>query len=105
LTLGENTADNGGLRIAHMALLDVLGATPLKETDGYTPDQRFFISYGQIWCQNQTPQAARLQALSNEHSGPQYRVNGVVANSPDFAKAFGCKEGFPMVRKPACRVW
>ena len=105
LTLGENTADNGGLRIAHMALLDVLGTTPLKETDGYTPEQRFFISYGQIWCQNQTPQAARLQALSNEHSGPQYRVNGVVANSPDFAKAFGCKEGSPMVRKPACRVW
>ncbi len=88
-----------------MALLDVLGATPTKDTDGYTPDQRFFISYGQIWCQNETPQQARLQALSNEHSDDQYRVNGVVSNSADFAKAFGCKEGSPMVRKPACRVW
>jgi endothelin-converting enzyme/putative endopeptidase len=105
LTLGENTADNGGLRISHMALLDVLGATPSKEIDGYTPDQRFYISYGQIWCENETPQQTRLQALSNEHSDPKYRVNGVVSNSPDFAKAFGCKAGSPMVRKPACRVW
>ena len=105
LTLGENTADNGGIRIAHMALLDVMGTTPLKEADGYTPDQRFFISYGQIWCQNQTPEAARLQALTNEHSAPQFRVNGVVSNTADFAKAFGCKAGSPMIRKPACRVW
>ena len=105
LTLGENTADNGGIRIAHMALLDVMGTAPLKDMDGYTPDQRFFISYGQIWCQNQTPEAARLQALTNEHSAPQFRVNGVVSNSADFAKAFGCKAGSPMVRKPACRVW
>jgi predicted metalloendopeptidase len=105
LTLGENTADNGGIRIAHMALLDVLGTTPTKEIDGYTPDQRFFISYGQIWCENQTPQQTRLQALSNEHSEDKYRVNGVVSNSEDFAKAFGCKAGSPMIRKPACRVW
>jgi len=105
LTLGENTADNGGIRIAHMALLDVMGTTPLKEVDGYTPDQRFFISYGQIWCQNQTPEAARLQALTNEHSAPQFRVNGVVSNTADFAKVFGCKAGSPMIRKPACRVW
>jgi len=105
LTLGENTADNGGIRIARMALLDVMGTTPLKEVDGYTPDQRFFISYAQIWCQNQTPEAARLQALTNEHSAPQFRVNGVVSNTSDFAKAFGCKADSPMVRKPACRVW
>jgi endothelin-converting enzyme/putative endopeptidase len=105
LTLGENTADNGGLRISHMALLDVLGTTPLKEVDGYTPDQRFFLGYGQIWCENETPQQTRLQALSNEHSDPKYRVNGVVSNSPDFAKAFGCKANSPMVRKPVCRVW
>jgi endothelin-converting enzyme/putative endopeptidase len=105
LTLGENTADNGGIRIAHMALLDVMGTTPLKEGDGYTPDQRFFISYAQIWCENQTPEAARLQALTNEHSAPQFRVNGVVSNTADFAKAFGCKADSVMVRKPACRVW
>jgi endothelin-converting enzyme/putative endopeptidase len=105
LTLGENTADNGGLRVAHMALLDVLGTTPTKEIDGYTPEQRFFISYGQIWCENETPQQARLLALSNEHSDPKYRVDGVISNSAEFAKTFGCKAGAPMVSKPACRVW
>jgi putative endopeptidase len=105
LTLGENTADNGGLRIAHMALLDAMGVTPLQEADGYSPDQRYFLGYGQIWCQNSTPQATRLQALSNEHSDPKYRVNGAVSNMPEFAKAFGCKPNSPMIRKPACRVW
>ena len=105
LTLGENTADNGGMIISHMALLDALGSKPGKEIDGYTPEQRFYISYGQIWCENETPQQARLQALSNEHSDPKYRVNGVVSNMDDFAKAFGCKPDAPMVRKPACRVW
>ena len=105
LTLGENTADNGGLRISHMALFDVLAANPEKTVDGFTPDQRFFLGYAQIWCENQTPQAIRLQALSNEHSDPMYRVNGVVSNSSDFAKAFGCKPNAPMVRNPACRVW
>ncbi len=105
LTLGENTADNGGLRISHMALLDVLAATPEGTVEGFTPDQRFFLGYAQIWCANQTPETLRLQALTNEHSAPQYRVNGVVSNSPDFAKTFGCKEGSPMIRKPVCRVW
>lgn len=105
LTLGENTADNGGLRISHMALLDVLANHPEKTVEGFTPDQRFFLGYAQIWCANQTPETMRLQALSNEHSAPQYRVNGVVSNSADFAKAFGCKAGSAMIRKPACRVW
>jgi putative endopeptidase len=105
LTLGENTADNGGLRISHMALLDVLASHPEKTVEGFTPDQRFFLGYAQIWCANQTPEAMRLQALSNEHSAPQARVNGVVSNSADFAKAFGCKADAPMVRHPACRVW
>ena len=105
LTLGENTADNGGLRIAHMALLDVLGSTPQKEIDNFTPDQRFFIGWGQIWCQNMRPEMSRLLALNNEHSPGKYRVNGVVSNMPEFQKAFGCKADSPMVRHPACRVW
>jgi len=105
LTLGENTADNGGLSISHMALLDVLASHPEKTVEGFTPDQRFFLGYAQIWCANQTPETMRLQALSNEHSAPQARVNGAVANSADFAKAFGCKPNAPMVRNPACRVW
>ncbi len=105
LTLGENTADNGGIRISHMALLDVLASSPEKDKDGFTPDQRFYLGYGQVWCENMTPEAARMQALTNEHSDPKYRVNGVVSNVPDFAKAFGCKPDSPMVRKNACRVW
>lgn len=105
LTLGENTADNGGLRVAHMALLDVLATSPESTKDGFTPEQRFYLGWGQVWCENETPEAARLQALNNEHSDAMYRVNGVVSNIPEFAKAFGCKAGAPMVRKPACRVW
>ncbi|HTZ90051.1 MAG TPA: M13 family metallopeptidase [Alloacidobacterium sp.] len=105
LTLGENTADNGGLRIAHMALLDVLANTPAKPTDGFTPDQRFFVGWAQIWCESERPEFARLMAQVNEHSPGKYRVNGVVGNMPEFQKAFGCKADAPMVRKPACRVW
>jgi endothelin-converting enzyme/putative endopeptidase len=105
LTLGENTADNGGIRISHMALLDVLASSPEKDKDGFTPEQRFYLGWGQIWCENVTPEATRLQALTNEHSDPKYRVNGVVSNDEGFAKAFGCKPGSPMIRKNACRVW
>ncbi len=107
LTLGENTADNGGLRIAHMALLSSImasGKTPEK-IDGYTPEQRLFLGWGQIWCQNQSEQIARLLAQTNEHSPGKYRVNGVVQNMPEFQKAFSCKPGQPMVSQNACHVW
>jgi predicted metalloendopeptidase len=107
LTLGENTADNGGLRIAHMALMKSLAdaAKQPPEIDGFTPEQRLFIGWGQIWCQNQTDQMARLLALNNEHSPGKYRANGVVQNMPEFQKAWGCKAGQPMVRANACHVW
>jgi predicted metalloendopeptidase len=107
LTLGENTADNGGLRIAYMALMKSLAdaGKPAEKIDGFTPEQRIFIGWGQIWCQNQTDQMARLLALNNEHSPGQYRANGVVENMPEFQKAWGCKAGQPMVRANACRVW
>jgi putative endopeptidase len=107
LTLGENTADNGGLRIANMALMKSLAdaAKEPEKIDGYTPEQRLFIGWGQIWCQNQTDQMARLLALNNEHSPGKYRVNGVVQNMPEFQKAWGCKAGQPMVRENACHVW
>lgn len=107
LTLGENTADNGGLRIANMALMKSLadaGKQPGK-IDGFTPEQRVFIGWGQIWCENQTDQTARLLALNNEHSPGKYRANGVVQNMPEFQKAWGCKAGQPMVRANACHVW
>jgi endothelin-converting enzyme/putative endopeptidase len=105
LTLGENTADNGGLRIAYMALMDTLAGKQQEPIDGYTPEQRLFLGWGQIWCQKQRPQAARMRALTDPHSPGQYRVNGVVSNMPEFQKAFSCKEGAAMMRANACRVW
>ena len=105
LTLGENTADNGGLKLAYIALTNIIGNTPVKPIDGYTPQQRFFIAYGQIWCQNVTDQRARQLAIIDSHSPGRWRVNGVVQNSAAFEEAFGCKAGQPMVSKNACRVW
>ncbi len=105
LTLGENIADNGGIRIALMALLATMDGQPAAPIDGFTPEQRLFLGYGQVWCENLTPQALRVQAQSNEHSPPEFRVNGVVQNMPEFRKAFNCKAGQPMVRENACRVW
>jgi endothelin-converting enzyme/putative endopeptidase len=107
LTLGENTADNGGVRLSLMALHDKMqqAGTMEKAIDGFAPDQRFFIAFGQIWCQNVTPEQSRLRALTDPHSPGQYRVNGVVSNMPEFQKAFGCKQGQPMVRANACSVW
>ena len=105
LTLGENTADNGGLRIADMALLEVLGSAPQKPIDGFSPEQRLFVGWGQVWCENDRPEFARMMAGVNEHSPGKFRVNGVVGNMPEFQKAYNCKPDAPMVRKPACRVW
>ncbi len=105
LTLGENTADNGGLKLAYMALMNIIGNTPVKTIDGYTPQQRFFIAYGQVSCQNVTDQQARTWAIIDPHSPGRWRVNGAVQNSAGFAEAFGCKAGQPMVRESACRVW
>ena len=107
LTLGENTADNGGTRIALMALQNTLSAEGKsgEKIDGFTAEQTFFIAFGQSWCDNLTPEFLRVIAQSNPHSPPQFRVNGVVSNMPEFQKAFGCKKGQPMVRDNACHVW
>jgi predicted metalloendopeptidase len=106
LTLGENVADNGGLRIAYMALLDVLGGKKRDKIDGYTMEQRFFLAWGQIWCTNMTEEASRLHAQTDPHSPGRFRVNGSVSNMPEFWKAFGCRAGQPMMRgENACRVW
>lgn len=104
LTLGENTADNGGVHIATMALHNTIGNDP-KKIQGFTPEQRYFLSFGQIWCTNIRPEAARLQVQTDPHSPAQFRVNGVVVNRPEFQQAFGCKAGQPMVSANACRVW
>jgi putative endopeptidase len=108
LTLGENTADNGGARIALMALHDLMAQAkedPSKKIDGYTADQRFFLGFGRVWCQNTTPELARMLVRVDQHSPGRWRVNGVVRNMPEFQKAFGCKSGQPMAPENACRVW
>jgi putative endopeptidase len=106
LTLGENTADNGGVRLAWMALMDDLAGKTLPKLGGYDESQQFFLGYGQIWCTNNTPEIERLRAQTDPHSIDRYRVNGTVSNMPEFQKAFGCKVGMPMVRGGAsCKVW
>jgi endothelin-converting enzyme/putative endopeptidase len=106
LTLGENTADNGGLRIAYMALEDALDGKSREKIDGYTPEQRFFLGFAQVWCESRTEAEERRRANVDPHSPGRYRVNGTVSNMPEFWKAYGCKEGQPMVRgENACRVW
>ncbi len=105
LTLGENTADNGGLRLAYAALTKMTNGDLSKQTDGYTAAQRFFLSFAQVWCQNVTPQEARRLALIDPHSPGEWRANGATRNFDQFWKAFGCKPGQPMVPATACRVW
>jgi endothelin-converting enzyme/putative endopeptidase len=104
LTLGENTADNGGVRLAFMALMESMAGRPQPNLDGFTPQQRFFLAYGQVYCQNVRPERLRMFAQTDPHSG-RYRVNGVLGNMPEFREAFACHEGQPMVHAPACRVW
>jgi endothelin-converting enzyme/putative endopeptidase len=105
LTLGENTADNGGLRLALMAYLGSDAAKTAQTIDGFTPEQRVFLGWASVWCENRRPEYERLQAQTNPHSPGRYRVNGVLANMPEFQKAFACKADAPMVSKSACRVW
>jgi endothelin-converting enzyme/putative endopeptidase len=107
LTLGENTADNGGARIALMALHEMMShdSSGAQKIDGYTPEQRFFLGYGRVWCEKRRPEFSRMLVSVDPHSPGHYRVNGVVQNMPEFQQAWGCKAGQPMVRANACRVW
>jgi putative endopeptidase len=109
LTQGEDTADNGGLRLAFMAVNNKLQAEgkslDAMEGDGWTPRQKFFVSYAYSWCEQVRPEFMRTLVLTNPHSVPKYRVNNVVSNMPEFQEAFTCKKGSPMVRANQCRVW
>lgn len=109
LTLGENTADNGGARVALMALEHMIADDKTgkegQKIDGYTPEQRFFLGFGRVWCEKRRPEIARTRVLTDPHSPGKYRVNGVVQNMPEFEKAWGCKAGQPMVAENACHVW
>lgn len=107
LTLGENGADNAGIRLAYMALLGGVenGSVNNGKMDGYTPEQRFFLGYAQIWCENARPEYARNNVRVNPHSPGEFRVIGVIQNTPEFGKAFGCSVGQPMMKANGCRVW
>jgi putative endopeptidase len=108
LTLGENTADNGGLRLAFLAFLTDAKRKNIdlnQKQDGYTPIQQFFLAHGQTWCGSTRPEQLRLQAQTDPHSARQFRVNGVVQNMPEFGQAFSCKVGQPMMPANPCRVW
>jgi putative endopeptidase len=109
LTLGENTADNGGLRIAYQALMSTLaqegGDAKNQKLDGYTPQQRFFIAFAQVWCENRSEEYARVAARVDPHSPGMFRTNGSVQNFDEFGKAFGCHKGQPMMPDHPCVVW
>lgn len=108
LTLGENTADNGGLVLAYLAYLDRAkknGVDLQTKQDGYTKPQQFYIAFAQNWCENSRPEAVRSQVLQDPHSPDHFRANGAIVNQPGFAEAFGCKKGTPMVPAASCRVW
>ncbi len=105
LTLGENTADNGGIRLSYSAFLTTQGARAGKDAHGYTPAQRFFLSYAQGWCVNRTDAFAKEAAKTDEHAPGKYRVNGVLVNMKAFREAFACKVGTPMAPATIHRVW
>jgi putative endopeptidase len=105
LTLGEDVADLGGLLLAYRAWREATSGLKLEPIDGLTPDQRFFVGYGQSWCSSRRPQEERLRAGVDPHSPPRFRTNGVVSNLPEFRQAFGCRTGQPMAPATMCRVW
>jgi len=108
LTLGENTADNGGLRLAYIAFLADAKRKNIdltKKQDGFTPVQQFFLGHGQSWCGTTRPEQLRLQAQTDPHSARKFRIDGVEQNMPEFGQAFGCKTGQPMMPANYCRVW
>jgi putative endopeptidase len=107
LTLGEDVADLGGEILAYIAWQDATKGQSLKPRDGLTPEQRFFVGFAQWACSNERPEDLRVRAATDPHSPGEYRINGVVVNMPEFAKAFGCQGGQPMT-KPSdkvCKVW
>ncbi len=107
LTMGEDVADLGGEILAYIAWKNVNKDKNLQPIDGLSPEQRFFIGYAQWDCANERPEDLRMRAQVDPHSPAQYRINGVVVNMPEFAQAFGCKAGQPMVKptEKVCRVW
>jgi endothelin-converting enzyme/putative endopeptidase len=105
LTSGEDVADLGGTLLAWLAWKSATKGWTLEPVDGLSPEQRFFVGYAQWACGSERPEVLRMRAITDPHSPLQYRVNGVVADLPEFGRAFACKAGQPMVRAEACRIW
>ena len=107
LTMGENLADFGGLTIAYQAFRKTPQYKAGQSIDGFTPPQRFFLSWGQLWSGSRRPEALRQLIQTDPHSPSQYRAIGPLQNMPEFQAAFGCKEGDKMVRPAAARakIW
>ncbi len=106
LTLGENIADLGGLKLAYAAFQRAEKEHPATPTiGGFTADQQFFLGFAQAWCSNYRPEALRLLVATNPHSPPKFRVDGPLSNLPAFGSAFQCKEGSPMARAQRCEIW
>ncbi len=107
-TLGENTADNGGLVLSYLAYLEQeqeRGIDPEAKIDGFTGSQRFYLAFAQGWCENARPENIRIQVLTDTHAPRKFRVNGSIVNQPAFAPAFSCKAGAPMAPVSSCRIW
>jgi putative endopeptidase len=107
LTLGENIADFGGLTVAYAAMEKALGRAPRAKIDGFTPEQRFFLGWAQVWREQSRPEYQRTLVGTDPHSPGKWRVNGPLSNMPEFKAAWGCKDTDPMVRPAAerPRIW
>ena len=103
--MGEDIADLGGSLLAYLAWREATQGKDLRPSDGLRPEQRFFVGVAQASCSNERDEDKRLLAIADPHSPPEYRVNGVMSNMPEFATAFSCKPGQPMVRAKACKIW
>ncbi len=105
LVLGESIADLGGITIAYRAFKMTPEGQSDKLIDGFTPDQRFFLGWAQVWGSNSRPAAEIQRAQTDPHPADRFRGNGPLSNMPAFAAAFACNANDPMVRKEQCQIW
>jgi predicted metalloendopeptidase len=105
LTLGENIADLGGIKLAYAAYVSSRNGKPAQKVGAFTDDQLFFLGTAQAWCGKRREALVRMRVVNDPHSPPEYRINGPLSNLPEFAKAFSCKPSDKMVRQNACVVW
>ena len=107
LTLGEDVADLGGEILGFIAWKEADQGRKLEVVDGLTPEQRYFVGFAQWACANLRPEDQRVRAITDPHSPAKFRINGVVVNMQEFAEAFSCKPGQPMVKDKdkVCRIW